>query len=92
MTLTNLLPCGDSEWIRGLLVLNIYAPKGIGPGRVQEAAQIVWGALELFNKGFSQSTGVTARVTSLSGPRFFALPNRPLFAARISTGIRARLD
>jgi hypothetical protein len=92
MTALNLQPCGDSEWIRGFLVLNIYVPKGTGPGRAQEASQVVWGALELFNKGFSQSTGVTARITQLSGPNFYALPNRPLFAARISTGIRARVD
>jgi hypothetical protein len=92
MTVLNMLPCGDSEWIRGLLVLNIYTPKGIGPGRAQEAAQVVWGALDLFNKGFSQTKGVTARITNVTGPRLFALPNRPLFAARISTGIRARVD
>jgi hypothetical protein len=79
--------CGDSSWIRGTLIVEIFTPKGNGPGRPQAAAEAVWDALCQINTGLSPELGIRARVGQISGPTFQPLQGRPHYMARVSCAI-----
>jgi hypothetical protein len=82
---------GDSiESIRGSLVVELYVPKGIGPGRSQVLATQVLIALNAINRLPNRlSDEVRASVGEIIGPNFYALDGRPHFLARLSCGFRA---
>jgi hypothetical protein len=82
---------GDSiESIQGSLVVELYVPKGIGPGRGQELATQVLIALGAINRRQDKPTDpVRASVNQIIGPNFYALDGRPHFLARLSCGFRA---
>ena len=90
MTENTIGVCGDTEFIRGSLVIEVFTPKGAGPGRGQEAAQALWQALMPLNRAIGGTVGVVARTGPLQGPAFTPLQGRPHFMTRLSAPIRAR--
>jgi hypothetical protein len=82
--------CGDIEFIRGALVVEVFTPKGAGPGRAQSAAQAIWTNLMPLNRVLSKGEGVLARIGEIRGPSFTPLQGRPHFMTSISAPIRAR--
>lgn len=82
--------CGDIEFIRGALVMEVFTPKGAGPGRGQEAAQALWAALMPLNRAMGSTDGLVARIGPLRGPSFTPLSGRPHMMTSLSAPIRAR--
>jgi hypothetical protein len=90
MTENTIGVCGDTEFIRGSLVIEVFTPKGAGPGRGQEAAQALWQALMPLNRAIGATTGVIARTGPVRGAAFTPLQGRPHFMTRLDMPIRAR--
>jgi hypothetical protein len=82
--------CGDIEFIRGSLVVEVFTPKGAGPGRAQSAGQAVWTSLMPLNRVLSKGEGVLARIGQIRGPSFKPLQGRPHFMTSLSAPIHAR--
>jgi hypothetical protein len=82
--------CGDIEFIRGSLVVEVFTPKGAGPGRAQNAAQAVWTSLMPLNRVLSKGEGVLARIGQIRGPSFTPLQGRPHFMTSLNAPIHAR--
>ena len=82
---------GDSiESIQGSLIVELYTPKGIGPGRAQELATQVLRALNAINRLPNRDGDlVRGSVSEVIGPSFTAIDGRPHFLARLSCGVRA---
>jgi len=91
MTDTTIGICGDVEFIRGSAVIEVYTPKGNGPGRGQQAAEAIWRALMPLNRALPAAGDLVVRTGSFSGPSFTPLQGRPHFFTRLSMPVRARV-
>jgi hypothetical protein len=83
--------CEPMERIRGSLVVEIYTPKGRGPGQGQKIASVVTFALNNLPR-FSNITlpgTVSGRINEISGPTFTPLDQRPYLLTRLSCGFQA---
>ena len=83
--------CGPMERIRGSLVVEIYTPKGRGPGRAQEIASEVAFALNSLPRHTNTTTPdvVSGRINEINGPTFTPLDGRPHLLTRLSCGFQA---
>jgi hypothetical protein len=81
---TTTLPtfCENVETLRGSLVVEIFTPKGKGPGRGQTIATEI--AKKLNALRYHSATGAKARMLEVNGPTFTALDGRPHFLTRLS--------
>jgi hypothetical protein len=82
---------GDTvEALQGVIVIEIYTPKGAGPGRGQRVATEIAKQLNGMNRNsFRAVNNVRGSVGPLTGPTFAALEGRPHFFTRLSCGFRA---
>ena len=83
--------CGPVERIRGSLVVEIYTPKGRGPGRGQILATAIMHSLNNLPRSLNLTGGgtVSGRVLELNGPTFTPLDGRPHLLTRLSGGFQA---
>ena len=82
---------GNTEDLRGSLVVECYTAKNAGPGRAQEMITPVMKALNDLNscKGY-EATGAVGWVGDMTGPAFFPLDNTPFYMVRLSVAVSAR--
>lgn len=82
--------CGNLENLRGSFIVEYLGPKGIGPGRAQEVmAQVCTALNQLTTRPTARVNGVLGTITSLNGPSFTALDDRPNYFASVSASIVA---
>ena len=83
--------CSPLERIRGSVVVEIYTPKGRGPGRGQTLATAVMRSLNNLPRSLDLTGGgtVSGRVLELNGPTFTPLDGRPHLLTRLSGGFQA---
>lgn len=82
--------CAAGELLRGVLVVELFTPKGKGPGRGQVLAAAVLDALgEL---GGIPASATFVSLGSISGPSFTPLELQPHLMTRLSVPVRARYD
>jgi len=74
--------CENVEALRGALVVEVFTPKGKGPGRGQTIATEI--ARQLNGLRYRSATGAKARMLTIGGPSFAALDGRPHFMTRLS--------
>jgi hypothetical protein len=74
--------CENVEHLRGSLVVEVFTPKGKGPGRGQTIATEI--AKKLNALRYHAATGAKARMLEINGPSFTALDGRPHFMTRLS--------
>lgn len=91
MTAQTIGTCGDLEQIRASLVVELYTPKGNGPGRGQDAATAVWQELAKLNRFMAQPGTTFVRLGPISGPSFTPLQGRPHYFTRLSAPVHAQL-
>ena len=78
------------ENVRGSLVVEVYTPKGRGPGRSQVVAAALAKALSAMNaQRRKAATGVRASIHPITGPSFAALEGKPHFFSRVGCGFQA---
>lgn len=89
------------DYVRGIVVIRTYTPKGRGPARNQELVNIAVSAIQTINDTTKSSGGIYLRTGSIEGPTFspdFAgtTPDQqsrraftPFFVSRIETGFQA---
>jgi hypothetical protein len=89
------------DYVRGVVVIRTYTPKGRGPARNQELVNIAVNAIQTINDTAKSSSGIYLRTGSIEGPTFspdFAgtTPDQqsrraftPFFVSRIETGFQA---
>lgn len=82
---------GDTvEAVQGTLVVEVYTPKGKGPGRGQLIATKVMQALFSINRSPRLlANNVRGSIGASSGPSFYPLEGRPHFLTRLGCGFRA---
>lgn len=81
---------GMMERIMGTLIVEIFVPKGKGPGRAQALGEAVLVALARINTElYPPDAEVVARTGPVNGPRLTPLQSAPHFQARLSCSIRA---
>lgn len=74
--------CANVESLRGSLVVEVFTPKGKGPGRGQTIATEI--AKKLNSLRYHSATGAKARMLEINGPSFSALDGRPHYMTRLS--------
>lgn len=84
---------GNSENLRGSLVVECYTAKNTGPARAQEVITPVMQALNDLNscEGY-EATGAVGWVGDMTGPAFFALDDAPFYMVRLSVAVSARYN
>ena len=80
--------CTPMEFLRGALIIELYTPKGAGPGRGQDVILPVMQALARMRQQVPGA--VQARTGGVSGPTFTPLEGRPHMMTRLSARVRAR--
>ena len=82
---------GNSEDLRGSLVIECFTAKNTGPARAQEMITPVMKALNDLNScnGY-EATGAVGWVGDMTGPAFFALTDTPFYMVRLSVAVSAR--
>jgi len=82
---------GDSvETIQGSLVVELFTPKGEGPGRSQVLSTQVLRALNSITRvPHREAATVRGSVSQVFGPNFYALDGRPHHLSKLSCGFRA---
>ena len=90
MVTEDMIGCAPGELLRGALVIELFTPKGVGPGRAQTVITPVLTAL----RGLSgiAVTPAVARVSKVMGPTFTSLDGRPHLMTRLSATVTARYD
>ena len=83
--------CGHLEHIRASVVVEVFTPKGNGPGRGQQAAQRIWNALMPLDQILPAAGDLVVRVGSITGPSFTPLQGRPHLFTRLSLPVYARV-
>jgi hypothetical protein len=83
--------CGDVEHIRASVVVEVFTPKGNGPGRGQQAATVIWQELAKLNRVMALPGVTFVRLGSISGPSFTPLQGRPHFFTRLSAPVHAQV-
>jgi hypothetical protein len=79
--------CENVESLRGSLVVEVFTPKGKGPGRGQTIATEI--ARQLNGLRYHSATGAKARMLEINGPSFTALDGRPHYMTRLSGSLLA---
>jgi hypothetical protein len=79
--------CDNIENLRGSLVVEIYTPKGKGPGRGQLIATEI--AKKLNKLNYRTTANAKARMLGINGPSFSALDGRPHYLTRLSGPLAA---
>lgn len=74
--------CENVEHLRGSLVVEVFTPKGKGPGRGQTVATEI--ARQLNGLKYHSAAGPKARMLEINGPSFTAMDGRPHFMTRLS--------
>ena len=78
------------ENLRGVVIVECFTPKNIGPARAQEMITSVMTALNNLNTcNPHPSTGSYGRVGEINGPNFAALSDKPHYMASISCPFKA---
>ena len=82
---------GNSEDLRGSLVIECFTAKNTGPARAQQMITPVMKALNDLNScnGY-EATGAVGWVGDMTGPAFFALTDTPFYVVRLSVSVSAR--
>jgi hypothetical protein len=88
----------STEYIRGIVVVRAYSPKGKGPGRNQTLINTAYTTLQTLNDTTKSNSGIYIRLSSIDGPNFgtgsAAQESRiaftPFFVSRIETGFTAQ--
>ena len=82
---------GNTEDLRGSLVVECFTAKNEGPARAQEMITPVMKALNDLNScvGY-EATGAVGWVGDMTGPAFFALTDTPFYMVRLSVAVSAR--
>ena len=88
-TTTEATLCENAENLRGSIALEIFTPKGKGPGRSQRVATDLMKALNTITSTRHAGKTVRGSVREMTGPNFFALDGRPHFFARLGCGFQA---
>jgi len=84
---------GNSENLRGSLVVECFTAKNSGPARAQAMITPVMEALNDLNScdGY-ENTGAVGFVGDMEGPAFFALSDAPFYMVRLSVAVSARYN
>ena len=82
--------CGPGELLRGVVIVELFTAKGVGPGRAQEAITPVLMALARMSG--LQSGVAQVSVGQITGPSFTPLDERPHLMTSLSAPLRARYD
>ena len=84
---------GNTENLRGSLVVECFTAKNSGPARAQEMITPVMKALNDLNScdGY-EATGAVGWVGDMTGPAFFALDDAPFYMVRLSVAVSARYN
>ena len=78
------------ENLRGVVIVECFTPKNIGPARAQEMITSVMTALNNLNTcNPHASTGSYGTVGEINGPNFAALSDKPHYMASISCPFKA---
>ena len=90
-TTTSRTLSGNSEDLRGSLVVEGFTAKNGGPARAQEIITPVMQALNDLNSCIGyEATGAVGWVGDMNGPEFFALDEIPFYMVRLSVAVSAR--
>ena len=83
--------CEPMERIEGAIVIELYTPKGEGPGRAQALATAITRTLYRFPRHKTNRSGerVSGRINNVSGPSFTPLDGKPHLLTRLSCGFQA---
>lgn len=91
----------NHNYVRGIVVIRAYTPKGRGPARNQELVDIAFNTLQTINNTPKPSSGIYLRTGSIDGPTFSpdfsgTVPDQqsrraftPFFISRIEAGFQA---
>jgi hypothetical protein len=94
---------GNPDYVRGVIVIRTYTPKGKGPARNQTLVNIAGTVLQQINNQPKSSTGIYLRTGSIDGPAFSpdyggTTPDQqsrraftPFFISRISAAFQAQV-
>ena len=93
----------NPTFVRGVIVIRTYTPKGNGPARNQVLVDVAATVLNNINNSAKPATGIYLRTGSIDGPAFSPdfgggapdQPSRrafmPFFISRISAGFQAQV-
>ena len=89
----------SSDYVRGIVVVRVYSPKGKGPGRNQTLANTAFTTLQTINNTGKPSSGIYVRTGSIDGPSFGTgstdqesrIAFTPYFISRIETDFTAQV-
>lgn len=86
--------CAMDEFIRASLVVDVFTQKNTGPGRAQEAAEVVIQAIVKLSNPVKRSNARRASAWPLgvNGPSFTPMEGRPHLATRITAPMQARVE
>lgn len=100
---TEALLTTSHERIRGTVVIRIYTPKGVGPGRNQTLLSTAYNVINTINNTAKPTSGVYLRTGTIDGPTFSpdfggTTPDQqsrraftPFFISRIEAGFQAEI-
>jgi hypothetical protein len=100
---TEIALSADHDYVRGVVVIRTYTPKGKGPARNQTLVNTAATVLREINATPKPATGVYLRTGSIEGPSFSPdyggnVPDQqsrraftPFFISRISAGFQAQV-
>lgn len=90
---------GQSDYVRGIVVVRAYSPKGKGPARNQALINTAFTALSTINATGKSSSGIYVRTGPIDGPSFGTgsrgqesrIAFTPYFVSRIETDFTAQV-
>ena len=90
---------GQSDYVRGIVVVRAYSPKGKGPARNQTLINTAFTALSTINATGKVNSGIYVRTGSIDGPSFGTgstdqesrIAFTPYFVSRIETDFTAQI-
>lgn len=88
----------STEYIRGIVVVRVYSPKGKGPARNQTLINTAYTTLQTLNDTAKTDSGIYIRLGSIDGPNFGTgstdqesrIAFTPYFISRIETDFTAQ--
>ena len=88
----------STEYIRGIVVVRAYSPKGKGPARNQTLINTAYTTLQTLNDTAKTASGIYVRFGSIDGPNFGTgstdqesrIAFTPYFVSRIETDFTAQ--
>ena len=90
---------GQSDHVRGIVVVRVYCQKGKGPARNQTLINTAFTALQTINATAKSDSGIYVRTGSIDGPNFGTgstdqesrIAFTPYFISRIETDFTAQV-